>query len=227
MVSGRVTSIAFGGIPGTIYLGTAGGGVWKSVNNGINWTPLTDQQVSLAIGALAVVPRANGADTIYAGTGESNQAGDNSYGLGILKSEDGGDTWQQLGAGTFQNQGFARIAVVPGATTDSDILYAATMQATIGSATSITPPLPVTAGLFKSVNGGQTWEMLSGSGGLPAGGPIDGSASDVVVNPANSNLVYAGINCADCSAGGIWQSPDGGQTWSQVPGMPTDRKSVV
>ena len=73
-VSGRATSIAFGGVAGTIYIGTAGGGVWKSTDGGTTWKPLTDQQVSLAIGALAVVPDAGGNDVIYAGTGESDRA---------------------------------------------------------------------------------------------------------------------------------------------------------
>ncbi len=220
-VSGRATSIAFGGgSPARIYLGTAGGGVWKSTDGGTNWQPLTDQQVSLAIGALAVVPdKTGGNDVIYAGTGESNQA-DNNFGLGILKSTDGGQTWTQLADSTFQNQGFARIAVVPvpGKTT-SDVLYAATMQTSINSATSVGGSLaPVTAGLFQSTNGGTDWEPLSGEGDLPSGGQVDGSASEVVVNPADSQMLYAGINGQ--TNGGIWQSVDGGKNWTRVPGMP-------
>jgi photosystem II stability/assembly factor-like uncharacterized protein len=219
-VSGRVSSMAFG-VAGTIYLGTAGGGVWKSTNYGANWIPLTDQAVSLSIGALAVVRESNAEDVIYAGTGESNQGAD-SLGLGILKSVDGGLTWEQLGARTFQNQGFARIVVVPGQTTDTDVVYAATMQTTIGSATSVRTSPRVIAGLFKSVNGGMSWKMLSGSGDLPAGGQTDGSVSEVVVSPVNSNLVYAGIICSssNCAKGGIWESPNAGDNWVQAPGMP-------
>lgn len=80
-VSGRVTSIAIGGNDSVVYLGTAGGGVWKSVNQGSTWDPLTDNLpahdgipvAGNAIGALAVVPNANPAlDIIYAGTGEGN-----------------------------------------------------------------------------------------------------------------------------------------------------------
>lgn len=224
-VSGRVTSIAFGGVAGTIYLGTAGGGVWKTTDNGVNWSPLTDQQVSLAIGALAVVPRSDGQDIIYAGTGESNQAGDNNFGLGILKSADGGQTWTQLAASTFQNQGFARIAVVPGTSTGSDVVYAATMETVIGSATSVVIGYAVKAGLFRSEDGGATWQMLSGSGGLPAGGQINGSASEVIVNPANGDIIYAGI--LGGARGGIWQSTDAGATWTRVPGMPQNIRRVA
>ncbi len=216
-VSGRATSIAFGGVAGTIYLGTAGGGVWKSIDGGTTWQPLTDQQASLAIGALAVVPNPAGNDVIYAGTGESNQS-DNNFGLGILKSTDGGQTWTQLAATTFQNQGFARIAVVPGANTTSDVLYAATMQTSINSATGVGSTLPVTAGLFQSTNGGTVWRILSGNGGLPSGGQVDGAASEVVVNPKNSQKLYAGIN--GTTNGGIWQSDNGGMRWTRVPAMP-------
>jgi photosystem II stability/assembly factor-like uncharacterized protein len=220
-VSGRATSIAFGGVPGaiTIYLGTAGGGVWKSTDLGTTWQPLTDQQVSLAIGALAVVPNAGGSgnDVIYAGTGESNQG---NFGLGILKSTDGGQTWDQLADETFQNQGFARIAVVPGGKTTSDVLYAATMETFILSATNVSnaPPPEVKPGLFQSTDGGTTWQILSGEGGLPSGGEVNGAASEVVVNPKNSKMLYAGINGE--TNGGIWQSDDGGKSWTRVPGMP-------
>ena len=226
-VSGRVTSIAFGGIAGTIYLGTAGGGVWKSTNNGVNWTPLTDQQVTLAIGALAVVPKSNGQDIIYAGTGESNQGGDNNFGLGILKSQDGGSTWTQMAAATFQNMGFARIALIPGATTATDVLYAATMQTTIGSSTSVASAPPVAAGLFKSVDGGANWTTLSGNGGLPAPGQSAGSASDVAVSPVNNNVVFAGLVCADCTNGGVWMSQNAGVDWQQVSGVPNQVTRVA
>ena len=81
-VSGRITAIAFGAEG--IYVGSASGGVWKSIDGGVHWKPLTDQQVSLAVGALAVVP--GPPDTIYVGTGEGNNGCDNEYGQGILKS---------------------------------------------------------------------------------------------------------------------------------------------
>ena len=73
--SGRATAIAFGALPSTVYLGTANGGVWKSIDGGAFWTVLTDKEPSLAVGALAVVPNANTArDVIYAGTGEGDAA---------------------------------------------------------------------------------------------------------------------------------------------------------
>jgi photosystem II stability/assembly factor-like uncharacterized protein len=219
-VSGRATSIAFG-LGNTIYLGTAGGGVWKSTDGGTTWQPRTDQQMSLAIGALAVVPDPGGNDVIYAGTGEGNLSADSNFGLGILKSTNGGQTWTQLAASTFQNQGFTRIAVVPGANTTSDVLYAATTKTSINSATGVdVAPPKVTAGLFQSTDGGTTWKILSGTGNLPIGEPgqADGTASEVVVNPKNSQKLYAGI--IGETNGGIWQSIDGGKNWTRVPAMP-------
>lgn len=110
-VSGRVTAIAVGSNDSVLYAGSAGGGVWKTVDGGANWKPLTDA-LSLtsggipvaanAIGAIAVVPGANPAlDTVYVGTGEGNSSCDSEYGQGILKSTDGGTTWDQLGSATF------------------------------------------------------------------------------------------------------------------------------
>ena len=138
-----------------------------------------------------------------------------------MKSVDGGQTWTQLAANMFQNQGFARIAVVPGKNTGSDVLYAATMQAFISSATGVgAAPPPSTAGLFQSTNGGTTWKILSGTDELPIGKPgqADGTASEVVVNPKNSQKLYAGI--IGETNGGIWQSDNGGMKWTRVPEMP-------
>ena len=113
--SGRTTAMAFGA-GGAIYLGTAGGGVWKSVDGGNSWNVLTNREPSLAVGALAVVPGATTAqDVVYVGTGEPNNSADSLYGLGLLKSVNGGQTWTQLGFSTFTVLAFARIAVIPGA----------------------------------------------------------------------------------------------------------------
>ncbi|MEZ4637737.1 MAG: hypothetical protein R2856_22735 [Caldilineaceae bacterium] len=79
----------------TVYLGSALGGVWKTTNGGDSWTPLTDDQASLASAAIVIDPA--DPNTIYVGTGEPTPGLDNYYGAGILKSTDGGQTWAQLG----------------------------------------------------------------------------------------------------------------------------------
>ncbi len=219
--SGRTTAMAFGA-GGAIYLGTAGGGVWKSVDGGNSWNVLTDREPSLAVGALAVVPGATTAqDVVYVGTGEPNNSADSLYGLGLLKSVNGGQTWTQLGFSTFTVLAFARIAVIPGAGGNPDVLYAATTQGAVGGMAPTAPP-NATAGLYKSVDAGNTWTLLSGTGGLPPGGnPTLGAATDVAVQPGNPQTVFTAITCTqDCTSGGVWRSLNGGVTWTQISSLP-------
>ena len=117
-------TVAISGVPGqpnVFFMAPNNGGVWKSTDGAATWTPLTDGQPSLAIGALAVLP--GPPDTIYVGTGEGNNGCDNQYGQGILESSDGGISWTQLGAATFDRDTFTRIAVQQ---TNPTVLYAAT-----------------------------------------------------------------------------------------------------
>ncbi|HKV86140.1 MAG TPA: hypothetical protein VJN88_16420, partial [Ktedonobacterales bacterium] len=101
--AGRVSALAVdpttSGASTVIYLGAAGGGVWKSLDNGASWTPITDGQLSLAIGSIALDP--NNSQIVYAGTGEPNQSGDSYFGDGILKSTNGGASWTLEGQSFF------------------------------------------------------------------------------------------------------------------------------
>ena len=185
-VTGRITAIGIGAEG--IYVGSASGGVWKSTDGGAQWTPLTDQEVSLAVGAIAVVP--GPPDTIYAGTGEGNNGCDNQYGQGILKSIDGGASWRQLAAATFDRLTFTKLAVQNG---NPDVLYAGTSFGFTGGAAAgeCYSASTATAGLYKSTDTGETWALLSGSDGLPAGAvevTSDGSGSvyDVAIDPAKA-----------------------------------------
>src|SRR2546430_6902076 len=110
--SGRLNSIAIDPTsPNTIYVGGAQGGVWKTVDGGNSWIPLTDSQCSLAMGSVAIDPV--NTSIIYAGTGELNNSGDSYYGCGVLRSTDGGSSWTQLGASIFDtNTGGLRISRV-------------------------------------------------------------------------------------------------------------------
>ncbi|MYA42843.1 MAG: hypothetical protein F4Z31_13970 [Gemmatimonadetes bacterium] len=103
-VAGRVSAIAIHPRnPAVLYIGGAQGGVWKSEDRGASWTPLTDYECSLAMGSIAIDPV--NPDIIYAGTGEQHFSGDSYYGCGMLRSVDGGTTWQEQGTSVFRAAG--------------------------------------------------------------------------------------------------------------------------
>jgi hypothetical protein len=166
--SGRVTALAVDpNIPTTVYLGAAQGGVWKSIDSGASWTPLTDSQPSLATGSMAV----DASGTIFVGTGEENFGSDSYYGAGVLRSTDGGSTWVQLGQNTFApttpectaarltcgGAKIGAIAVQPGTSGTSAHLLAAVQRGFSNS-----------GGLYWSTDGGTTWVLVSGASGVTA-----------------------------------------------------------
>jgi photosystem II stability/assembly factor-like uncharacterized protein len=165
LVTGRVTGIVVHPTsPNTIYAATAQGGVWKTTDGGAHWTPKSDNEISMAIGAIAIDP--GSPETIYAGTGEGNFSLDSYYGNGVLKSTNGGDTWTAHGTATFLTGRFSRIAVTPGT---SARLFAAT-----------------TFGVYRSTNSGANWSAMTS--GIPAS-----SATDLVIDPTTPTTVYAAI----------------------------------
>lgn len=128
--------------PNIIYIGPANGGVWKSTDNGITWTPLTDNEVSMAMGSIVVDP-AN-SNIVYAGTGEATYSGASYYGRGLLKSTNGGSSWVNYTSGLPSSTYFSRLKIRPNNTSQ--------LLAALGN-----------NGLYRSTNGGQTWtQILSG-----------------------------------------------------------------
>jgi len=142
-ISSRIVTGAYDpNNPNVIYIGPANGGVWKSTNNGVNWMPLTDDQVSMSMGAIAIDP--SNSNIIYAGTGEATYSGVSYYGRGLLKSTDGGITWTNYTSGLPTSTYFSRLKIRPN---NSNQLLAA-----LGN-----------NGLYRSTNGGQSWsQILSG-----------------------------------------------------------------
>ncbi|MCC6888619.1 MAG: FG-GAP repeat protein, partial [Hyphomicrobiales bacterium] len=190
--SGRINSIAIQpSNPSVIYIGAATGGVWKTTNGGASWTALTDTQCSTAMGSVAIDP--SNFQTIYAGTGEANFSADSYYGCGVLKSTDGGATWTQLGAGIFDT--------ATGGATISKVLINPSAAQTVFVASSF--------GLYRSTNGGTSFsQVLSQT-------PV----TDLVMDPTNSNILYAGVGNVFGNAGnGVYKSTDGGTTWSKLGG---------
>ena len=198
-VSGRVTAIAVDPTNASvIYIGGADGGVWKTTNGGTNWTPITDSQVSLAVGSIAIDPSNH--LNIYVGTGEDNNNQDGYTGAGILKSTNGGTTWTNLPGpfvGPFDSTtgggSIGSLAVHP---TNGQILLAG---ATLEGAD----------GVYRSTDGGSTWTLVLGGSGFPA--------TAVVFDPTNGNNAYAAIGyVGGNSANGVYGSTDGGQHWTAL-----------
>jgi hypothetical protein len=241
-VSGRVTSLASDpcdATGNTIYAGAADGGVWVSFNalsgNPVTWTPLTDQEPSLAIGAIALIPGAcptfNGhaqSSEIVVGTGESNFAQDNLYGAGVLRSVNGGQSWSQdqtFTQAASQGPGasgpyMGAIAVQPN--TANPVLLAA-VQGTDYAAGGM-----LHSGIWRSLDWGATWTR-SQPGAASAGGAPFNPATDVLFDPSDpaGNTAYAALgdprgdtdaaaNCTSAPCNGLYVSPDAGVTWHRV-----------
>ena len=207
-------SIAVSGVygkPKEFYMGTTGGGLWKSEDEGKTWKCVSDGFFkSGAVGAIAV-SRSN-PDVVYVGMGETALRGNVTYGDGIYKSEDGGKTWKNVGLAATRMIGM--IAVHP---TNPDIVYVAAM----GNAFGQNPE----RGVFKSTDGGKTWAKIL---------YIDdkSGAVEVHLDPKNPDRIYASTWEAfrkpwTLSSGGpgskIMRSEDAGATWQDLsakPGLP-------
>ncbi len=178
-----------------MYAGGAQGGVWKTSNGGASWTPLTDDQCSLAMGSIALDPV--NPDIVYAGTGELHFSGDSYYGCGVLRSLDAGATWTHLGASVFDTQdGGARVSRLL-----LDPRTAGTPGTTVVHVAS-------SFGLYRSTNGGTTWTRV-----------LAGIATDLVMHPQDPNILYAAIGATGGgSTNGVHRSSDGGLTWTQLAG---------
>lgn len=198
------------------FVGAADGGVWRTLDGGASWTPLTDDMPTTAIGSLAFDPTDE--TIIYAGTGESNYANHSRYGLGLYKSTDGGDTWAQLGESTFAGRCISRIVVDR---TNPQTVYVAVTRA--GGFPELAaakghPQATGPLGVWRSDDGGVSWTQLAG--GLP--GHL--SATDLVMDPSDSSVLYAAIGriFGDVD-NGIYKTTDGGATWTKLlSGLPAN-----
>jgi photosystem II stability/assembly factor-like uncharacterized protein len=213
--SGRISAIACSPTdPDRTFAGGADGGVWRTIDGGATWQPVTPHAPTSAIGALAIDPANE--NIIYAGTGEANYANHSRYGLGLLKSVDGGDTWELLADETFAGRTFARIAINPDR---PSMLYAAIGRA--GGFPELAaakghPQAEGPVGVFKSEDAGRSWRLLEG---LPA---IE--ATDLALDSGDPDTIYAGIGrIFGHTDNGVYRSRDGGETWTKLTGgLPTE-----
>ncbi len=213
--TGRVSAVVCDPVnPDRYFIAGADGGVWRTLDSGETWAPLTDFMPTTAMGALAMDP--HDPNVIYAGTGEANYAHHSRYGLGLYKSTDGGDSWVQLAQDTFAGRTFAKLIVHP---QNTQTLYAAMARAGGFPALCAAKGHPGAngpVGVFRSDDGGVSWQLLAG--GLPAE-----AATDLSLDATQPNVLYAAIgHIFGSPANGIYKSSDGGTTWTRLAGgLPT------
>lgn len=200
------------GRPHEFYFGAVNGGVWKSIDAGRIWAPVFDAQPIASIGAIAVAPSAP--DVVYVGSGESSLRDSVGYGNGMYKSVDAGKTWTHIGLADTQHIG--KIAIDP---RNPDVVFVAAIGHLYAPNAE--------RGVFRSIDGGRSWKKVLFRND-------DVGAVEVVIDPTNSRVIYAGLwntrrppwftyAPTNGPGGGIWKSTDGGDTWTQLThGLPAE-----
>ena len=210
LTSGRISDIAVNpNNPYEYYVAASAGGVWKTINSGIEYVPVFDNEGSYSIGCITIDP--NNTNVIWVGTGENNNQRSVSYGDGIYKSIDGGTTWKNMGLKNSEHIG--RIIVHP---ENSNILYVAAIGPLWSKGGD--------RGLYKSIDGGETWEAVL---------TVDEhtGVNDVVMDPKNPDVLYASTfqrrrhvytYVGGGPGSGMHKSTDGGKTWNEInKGLPS------
>jgi len=199
-------SLTAAGVPGdptTYYFGGTGGGVWKSADGAMTWSPVFDKEGTSAVGSLAVAN--SNPNVVYVGTGEACIRGNISHGDGVYKTLDGGKTWKNVGL--RDSRAIGKIIINPA---NPDIVFVAALGHPYGPNSE--------RGIFRTTDGGKAWERVlykdENTGGV-----------DVAFDPHNPNILFAALWQArrtpwSLSSGGpgsgIYRSIDGGTSWKHL-----------
>ena len=199
--SAAVTGVE--GKPMLFYMGTTGGGIWRTKNGGQTWENLSDGYFGGSIGAIAVSASDN--NVLYSGGGEVTVRGNTSYGYGVHKSEDGGRSWKHMGLENSRH--IPRLRVHP---KNPDVVYAAVLGDLYKSTDE--------RGVYKTIDGGETWKKVLFVN-------ADAGACDLIMDPENPDILYASTwrvrrSPFDFSSGGdgsaLWKTTDGGENWTEI-----------
>ena len=210
LTSGRISDLAVNpNNPFEYYVAVASGGVWKTSNWGVDYTPIFDNESSYSIGCITIDP--NNPNTVWVGTGENNNQRSVAYGDGIYKSLDGGKSWKNMGLKNSEHIG--NIIVHP---ENSDVVYV-----------SVYGPLwnkGGDRGIYKTVNGGKTWDKIL---------YVDEHTgfNEIHMDPRNSDVLYAASHqrrrhvytyVGGGPGSGLHKSTNGGKTWKKInKGLPS------
>ena len=220
MRGGRTYAVAGNAAqPDTFYMGSVGGGVWKTENSGRTWVPIADDPVTGipigSIGAIAVAP--SDPNIIYVGTGEPDIRSQHSYGIGLFKSADAGKTWHSIGLAETRQIG--KIVVDPA---DPNLVYVAALGHVYKANAE--------RGVYRSTDGGADWKKILAD----AKDPDDVGAIDLAIDPQHPRTIYASLwatrrppwavySPSNMSGGGLYKSTDAGDSWRKLGGgLPSD-----
>lgn len=214
-MGGRIDDIeAVSSDPRIIYVGTAAGGIFKSVNGGTSWTPIFDKEDVPTIGDIAIAP--SDPSIIWAGTGEANNRQSSSWGGGIYRSLDAGKTWEKMGL--TETHHIARIVINP---KDPNTVYVAALGKLWGSSSE--------RGVYKTTDGGRNWQLV-----LKVND--DTGATDIAMDPESPGTLYAATYqrrrtvfgfSGSGEGSALYKTVDGGATWKKITsGMPYDTENA-
>ena len=203
-MSGRVTSIDVEvANPNNIWIGAASGGVWKTNNSGVSWTPVFDEQPILNIGAVAM--QQSNPSVVWVGTGEGNPRNSISIGEGIYKTLDAGKTWKRMGL--EQTRNIHRVIIDP---TNPNVVYAGAIGNPYGQSKN--------RGVYKTTDGGETWNQILYTNDTSGVG-------DMIMDPKNPNKLLVAMwhhyrNPYHLESGGkgsgIYMTIDGGKNFTKL-----------